>query len=174
MGAYSFFFTLTTKPFFKKNSTPVLINNCYMTQTYIPSEKHKQRSWFIVDAKNQNLGRLSTQIANLIQGKNQVTFTPGFDSKVHVIVINAEKIAVTGKKLEQKMYYSHTGKPGELKTKSLSTLLTKSPGRVIELSVKRMLPNGFAKSELAKRLKVYAGTQHPHEAQKPKEMSFRH
>lgn len=145
-----------------------------MTQTYIPSEKYKQRSWYIIDAKKQNLGRLSTQIASLLQGKNQVTYTPGFDSKVHVIVINAEKILVTGNKLEQKMYYSHTGKPGELKTKSLSSLLVKAPNRAIELAVKRMLPNGFAKSELAKRLRVYAGNQHPHEAQKPKEMSFRY
>lgn len=143
-----------------------------MIHTYIPSGKYKERSWFIVDATDQTLGRLSTQIANLLQGKHQTTFTPGFDSKVHVIVINAEKISFTGKKLTQKFYYKHTGKPGELKTRSLEVLLSKFPTRVIELAVKRMLPNGFAKKELPKRLKVYLGENHPHQAQKPKEMIF--
>jgi large subunit ribosomal protein L13 len=143
-----------------------------MNHTYIPSGKYKERSWFIVDATDQTLGRLSTQIANLMQGKYQTTYTPGFDSKVHVIVINAEKIKLTGKKLTQKFYYSHTGKPGELRTKSLSVLLAQHPGRVIEFAVKRMLPNGFAKTELPKRLKVYAQGNHPHQAQKPKEMMF--
>nr|YP_010478907.1 ribosomal protein L13 [Lietzensia polymorpha]UVI61212.1 ribosomal protein L13 [Lietzensia polymorpha] len=143
-----------------------------MNHTYIPSGKYQERSWFIVDANDQTLGRLSTQIANLIQGKHQNAYTPGFDSKVHVIVINAEKVRLTGKKLTQKFYYNHTGKPGELKTRSLSVLLEKFPSRVIELAVKRMLPNGFAKTELPKRLKVYAGENHPHQAQKPKQMIF--
>jgi large subunit ribosomal protein L13 len=143
-----------------------------MTNTYIPSRKYNERSWFVIDATDQTLGRLSTQIANLIQGKNQTSYTPGFDSKVHVIIINAEKIRFTGKKLTQKFYYSHTGKPGELKTKSLAVLISKFPNRVIELAVKRMLPNGFAKSNLPKRLKVYSGEIHPHQAQKPKQMIF--
>nr|YP_010478764.1 ribosomal protein L13 [Neustupella aerophytica]UVI61069.1 ribosomal protein L13 [Neustupella aerophytica] len=141
-----------------------------MIHTYIPSGKHKERSWFIVDAADQTLGRISTQIANLLQGKYQTTYTPGFDSKVYVIVINAEKIRFTGKKLTQKFYYTHTGKPGELKKRSLEVLLAKFPSRVIELAVKRMLPNGFAKTDLPKRLKVYAGETHPHQAQKPKEL----
>lgn len=139
-----------------------------MNHTYIPLGKHKERSWYLIDAENQTLGRLATQIANLIQGKTQVTYTPGSDSKVHVVVINAEKIKVTGNKLNQKFYYKHTGKPGELKTRSLADLLERFPYRVIELAVKRMLPNGFEKSDLAKRLRVYAGTEHPHKAQKPK------
>ena len=143
-----------------------------MNYTYIPLGKHKERSWYLIDAENQTLGRLSTQIANLIQGKNQVTYTPGSDSKVHVVVINAEKIKVTGNKLKQKFYYTHTGKPGEMKTRTLSDLINRFPYRVIELSVKRMLPNGFEKSDLAKRLRVYAGNEHPHKAQKPKEVSF--
>ena len=100
-----------------------------MNHTYISLGKHKERSWFIVDATDQTLGRLSTQIANLIQGKHQVTYTPGTDSKVHVIVINAEKIRLTGNKLTQKFYYSHTGKPGELKTKSLTVMLARINGR---------------------------------------------
>jgi large subunit ribosomal protein L13 len=143
-----------------------------MNNTYIPSGKLKERTWFIVDAKNQTLGRLSTQIANLIQGKNQTTFTPGFDSKVHVIVINAKKLNLTEKKRKQKFYYKHTGKPGELKINSLDNLMTKYPSRVIELSVKRMLPNGLAKADLPKRLKVYAGSEHPHQAQKPKQLNY--
>lgn len=143
-----------------------------MIYTYIPSGKHKERSWFLVDATDQTLGRFSTQIANLLQGKHQTTYTPGFDNKVHVIVINAEKIRFTGKKLTQKLYYTHTGKPGELKTRSLEVLFSKYPSRVIELAVKRMLPNGFAKTDLPKRLKVYSGGNHPHQAQKPKEMIF--
>lgn len=144
-----------------------------MNQTYIPSGKHKERTWFLIDAKDQNLGRLATQIATLIQGKFQTTYTPGFDSKVHVVVINAEKVLVTGNKLKEKFYYSHTSKPGELKTKSLATLLSKYPTRVIELAVKRMLPNGFAKSEFPKRLKVYAGSEHPHQAQQPRQKAFK-
>nr|YP_010478482.1 ribosomal protein L13 [Chlorobotrys sp.]UVI60787.1 ribosomal protein L13 [Chlorobotrys sp.] len=143
-----------------------------MNHTYIPSGKYKERSWFIVDANDQVVGRLSAQIANLIQGKHQTMYTPGYDSKVHVIVINAEKLRFTGKKLTQKFYYSHTGKPGELKTKSLSILLSKYPSRIIELAVKRMLPNGFAKKDLPKRLKVYSGESHPHQAQKPKQIIF--
>ena len=143
-----------------------------MNHTYIPLGKHKERSWYLIDAENQTLGRLSTQIANLIQGKNQVTYTPGSDSKVHVVVINADKIKVSGNKLSQKFYYTHTGKPGELKTRSLAELLARFPYRVIELAVKRMLPNGFEKSDLAKRLRVYAGNEHPHKAQKPKEVIF--
>ncbi|AFZ64272.1 50S ribosomal protein L13 (chloroplast) [Nannochloropsis gaditana] len=143
-----------------------------MNDTYIPLGKYKEKSWYLVDAQGQTLGRLSTQIANLIQGKTQVSYTPGSDSKVYVVVVNADKIKVTGNKLKQKFYYTHTGKPGELKTRSLAELLSRFPYRVIELAVKRMLPNGFEKSDLAKRLRVYAGNEHPHKAQKPKEITF--
>nr|YP_008519770.1 ribosomal protein L13 [Microchloropsis salina]AGI99124.1 ribosomal protein L13 [Microchloropsis salina]AHX25550.1 50S ribosomal protein L13 [Microchloropsis salina] len=143
-----------------------------MNDTYIPLGKYREKSWYLVDAQDQTLGRLSTQIANLIQGKTQVSYTPGSDSKVYVVVVNADKIKVTGNKLKQKFYYTHTGKPGELKTRSLAELLSRFPYRVIELAVKRMLPNGFEKSDLAKRLRVYAGNEHPHKAQKPKEITF--
>jgi large subunit ribosomal protein L13 len=143
-----------------------------MNDTYIPLGKYREKSWYLVDAQDQTLGRLSTQIANLIQGKTQVSYTPGSDSKVYVVVVNADKIKVTGNKLKQKFYYTHTGKPGELKTRSLAELLSRFPYRVIELAVKRMLPNGFEKSDLAKRLRVYAGNEHPHKAQKPKDITF--
>lgn len=143
-----------------------------MTQTYIPSQKYKEINWFIVDATDKTLGRLSSQVANLIEGKNEVTYTPGFDSKIHVIIINAEKIKVTGNKLNQKFYYSHTGKPGELRKTSFIELQSKYPSRIIELAIKRMLPNGFAKSNLSKRLRIYPGGNHPHVAQKPKQLSL--
>lgn len=143
-----------------------------MNKTYIPLKKEKQTSWHIVNAENKTLGRLSTHISKLLQGKNQIRYTPGSDSLNYVIVINAEKIKITGKKLEQKLYYKHTGKPGETKTQSLGSLLTRFPTRVIELSVKRMLPNGFEKSNLVKRLRVYAGSDHPHKSQNPKEITF--
>lgn len=143
-----------------------------MIQTYIPSQKHKKINWFIVDATDKTLGRLSTQVANLIEGKQEVSYTPGFDSKIHVIITNAEKIKVTGNKLNQKFYYSHTGKPGELRKTSLVELQSKYPNRVIELAVKRMLPNGFAKSNLSKRLRIYSGDIHPHIAQKPKQLTL--
>lgn len=143
-----------------------------MIQTYIPLQKHKKINWFIVDAMDQTLGRLSTQVANLIEGKNEVSYTPGFDSKIHVIIINAEKIKVTGNKMDQKFYYSHTGKPGELRKTSLSQMHSKYPNRVIELAIKRMLPNGFAKSNLSKRLRVYSGNTHPHIAQQPRQITL--
>jgi large subunit ribosomal protein L13 len=143
-----------------------------MIQTYIPLQKHTEINWFIVDAMDQTLGRLSTQVANLIEGKTQVMYTPGFDSKIHVVIINAEKIKVTGNKLNQKFYYSHTGKPGELRKTSLVQMQAKHPSRVIELAIKRMLPNGFAKANLSKRLRVYSGSNHPHIAQKPKQVTL--
>nr|YP_009551004.1 ribosomal protein L13 [Pseudellipsoidion edaphicum]QAA11941.1 ribosomal protein L13 [Pseudellipsoidion edaphicum] len=143
-----------------------------MIQTYIPSQKHKEINWFIIDATDKILGRLSTQVANLIEGKNEVTYTPGFDSKIHVIIINVEKIKVTGNKLNQKFYYSHTGKPGELRKTALIDLQRKHPNRVIELAIKRMLPDGFAKSNLSKRLRIYSGNNHPHLAQKPRQLTL--
>nr|YP_009550750.1 ribosomal protein L13 [Eustigmatophyceae sp. Mont 10/10-1w]QAA11685.1 ribosomal protein L13 [Eustigmatophyceae sp. Mont 10/10-1w] len=139
-----------------------------MINTFIPLSKNKSITWFLVDAADQTLGRLSTQVANLLQGKTQVTYTPGSDSKTYVIIINASKIKVTGKKATQKFYYSHTGKPGELRTRSFSELSDKNPEKLLELSIKRMLPNGFAKSNLSKRLKVYKDIQHPHTSQQPK------
>lgn len=139
-----------------------------MINTFIPLSKNKSITWFLVDATDQHLGRLSTQVANLLQGKTQVTYTPGADSKTYVIIINASKIQVTGKKATQKFYYSHTGKPGELKTRSYAELYEKTPEKLLELAIKRMLPNGFAKSNLSKRLKVYKDFNHPHISQQPK------
>lgn len=143
-----------------------------MIQTYLPLTKSKEINWFIVDAMDQTLGRLASQVAALIEGKMEPTYTPGFDSKTHVIIINAEKIKVTGNKVQQKFYYAHTGKPGELRKNSFLEMQSKYPSRVIELAVKRMLPNGFAKSNLSKRLRIYKGKSHPHTAQKPKEINL--
>lgn len=141
-----------------------------MINTYIPLSKNKAIRWFLIDASNQNLGRLSTQVANLLQGKNEADYTPGTDNKTYVIIINASKIQVTGKKATQKFYYSHTGKPGELRIRSFSELYEKTPEKLLEFSIKRMLANGFAKANLAKRLKIYREFNHPHSSQNPKQI----
>jgi len=138
-----------------------------MNKTFLPIKDEKTKIWFLLDADKHRLGRLSTFASMLLQGKTLTNFTPGADSKVGVIIINAEKIELTGNKLNDKFYYSHTGKPGELKTRSAAYLLKEYPHRLLELSIKRMLPDGFAKANLAKRLKVYKGNTHPHTAQKP-------
>jgi large subunit ribosomal protein L13 len=143
-----------------------------MINTFIPLSKNKPTQWFLIDADGQNLGRLSTQVANILQGKNQVTYTPGSDSKTYVIIVNASKIKVTGKKSTQKLYYSHTGKPGELKIRSFTDLLNNKPEKILEVAIKRMLPNGFAKSGLSKRLRVYSSSQHPHTSQQPQTVEF--
>jgi large subunit ribosomal protein L13 len=143
-----------------------------MINTFISLSKNKSITWFLVDAADQTLGRLSTQVANLLQGKTQVTYTPGSDSKTYVIIVNASKIQVTGKKATQKFYYSHTGKPGELRTRSFAEIHSKNPEKLLELSIKRMLPNGFAKSNLSKRLKIYKDVQHPHVSQQPKQVTI--
>ncbi len=139
-----------------------------MKKTYYPKADDISHEWVLVDAKNQNLGRLATKIAALILGKHKPTFTPGVDQGDFVVVINAEHIIVTGKKLDQKMYYRHSGYPGGLKQISLRDQLASNPERVIEHAVKGMLPHNRLGRRLRKKLRVYAGTEHPHHAQKPK------
>jgi large subunit ribosomal protein L13 len=127
-----------------------------------------ERGWYLVDAEGKNLGRLATQIADTLRGKNKPQFTPHVDTGDFVIVVNAEKIAVTGKKLDDKMYYRHSGYPGGLKERTLREQLAHRPTEVIRSAVKGMLPrNKLARQQLTK-LKVYAGPEHPHDAQAPK------
>jgi large subunit ribosomal protein L13 len=127
-----------------------------------------QRGWYLVDAEGKNLGRLATQIADTLRGKRKPQFTPHVDTGDFVIVVNAEKIAVTGKKLDDKMYYRHSGYPGGLKERTLREQLERRPTEVIRAAVKGMLPrNKLARQQLTK-LKVYAGPEHPHDAQAPK------
>jgi large subunit ribosomal protein L13 len=137
-------------------------------KTYYPKADEITRDWVIVDANDQTLGRVVTQIAMVLLGKHKPTFTPGVDMGDHVIVLNAKHINVTGKKLDQKMYYRHSGRPGGLKTINLRDLLDKNPRRVIERAVWGMVPHNRMGRKLMKNLRVYAGVDHPHAAQQPK------
>ncbi len=121
--------------------------------------------WHVIDAKDKTLGRLSSEIATLLQGKHKPIYVPHLNTGDYVIVINAEKVRVTGRKLEQKMYYRHSGYHGGLKERTLSQVLDKSPTRVIQQSVKGMLPKNALGRRMLGRLKLYAGEEHPHEAQ---------
>lgn len=139
-----------------------------MQRTYIPKAGEITQEWVIVDANEKNLGRLATQIATLLLGKHKPSFTPGMDIGAFVVVVNAERIRVTGNKLEDKIYYHHTGYPGGIKSITLREQLTKHPERVIRSAVWGMLPHNKYGRRLLKKLKVYAGPDHPHEAQQPK------
>jgi large subunit ribosomal protein L13 len=137
-------------------------------KTFYPKESEINREWVLVDAEGQNLGRLATQIATILLGKNKPEFTPGVDIGDYVVVTNCEKIVVTGNKLEDKMYYHHTGYPGGIKSKSLRQVLEKNPNRVIEAAVWGMLPHNKYGRKVLKKLHAYAGDQHPHVGQQPK------
>jgi large subunit ribosomal protein L13 len=139
-------------------------------KTYVAKPSDRQRDWVIVDATGQTLGRLATQIADVLRGKRKPTYTPHIDTGDFVVVINAEKISVSGNKLADKLYHRHSGYPGGLKTRTLGEMLERRPEEVIRIAVKGMLPrNRLARKQLTK-LKVYAGPDHPHVAQKPQPM----
>ena len=139
-----------------------------MQKTYIPKAEDVARDWYIIDADGQNLGRLASKIAAVILGKHKPNYTPGVNTGDYVIVINAERISVTGSKLDDKYYYRHSGYPGGFKQISLRDQLAKHPRRVVESAVRGMLPHNRFGRKLFKNLKVYAGQNHPHEAQQPK------
>ncbi len=140
-------------------------------KTYIPKASEISPEWYVVDANDQNLGRIATQIAGLLLGKYKPTFTPGMDTGDFVVVINAERVSVTGKKMEEKMYYRHSQYPGGITETSLRQQLAKHPDRVIRDAVWGMLPHNKYGRQLIRKLKVYAGPEHPHEAQHPKTWS---
>jgi len=141
-------------------------------KTYVAKPTDRERNWLVVDATGQTLGRLATQIADALRGKRKPTYTPHIDTGDFVIVVNAEKIAVTGKKLTDKRYYRHSGYPGGLRSRTLSEMLDRRPEEVIRIAVKGMLPkNRLARKQLTK-LKVYAGPDHPHAAQQPQPMEI--
>ena len=131
-----------------------------------------ERKWYVVDATGYTLGRLASEVAKVLRGKNKPIYTPSMDTGDYVIVINAEKISVTGKKLDQKVYYNHSGWVGGLKETTLREMLNKHPERVIELAVKGMLPKGPLGREMYKKLHVYAGPEHEQAAQKPEVLTF--
>ena len=141
-------------------------------KTFMASPSTIERKWYVVDAADQTLGRLTSQVAAILRGKNKPTFTPNVDTGDYVIVINADKIKVTGKKMDQKIYYSHSDYVGGMKETTLKEMLAKHPERVIEFAVKGMLPKGPLGREMYTKLFVYAGPDHKHAAQKPEELTF--
>ncbi len=138
-------------------------------KTCTTKEADIQREWFVIDAAGQTLGRLATQVATLLKGKHKPIYTPWMDTGDYVIVINADQIKVTGRKLDQKIYYHYSGYPGGLKAISLQDQMDKHPERVIRAAVHGMLPHNRLGRAMAKKLKVYRGAEHPHAAQKPKQ-----
>ncbi|WP_020006838.1 50S ribosomal protein L13 [Salinicoccus albus] len=144
-----------------------------MRQTFMANAENIERKWFVVDAEAQRLGRLSAEVASILRGKNKATYTPHVDTGDHVIIINADKIEMTGNKEKDKMYYRHTGYPGGLKSISAGDLKRKNPVRLMENSIKGMLPKNPLGRAQSKKLHVYAGSEHPHEAQKPENYEVR-
>jgi large subunit ribosomal protein L13 len=138
-----------------------------MEKTILPTPATIEAKWYIVDAADQRLGRLATAIAMTLRGKNKPTFTPHIDTGDFVIVINAEKVQVTGKKSSQKLYRRHSGRPGGMKTETFAKLQVRIPERIIEKAVKGMLPKNSMGRHLFTKMKVYAGAEHPHAAQQP-------
>lgn len=143
-----------------------------MDKTYVPKASEITQDWILVDANDQNLGRLATQIASILLGKNKPSFTPGADVGDFVVVVNCERIRVTGKKMEEKLYYSNSGFPGGMKETTLRRQLATHPERVIRSAVWGMLPHNKFGREVIKKLKAYAGPEHPHEAQQPKPLAM--
>ncbi len=141
-------------------------------KTFMASPATIDRKWYVVDADGQTLGRLASEVAKVLRGKNKPIFTPHIDTGDYVIVINAEKITVTGKKLDQKKYYRHSDYVGGMKETTLKEKLAKKPEEVIELAVKGMLPKGPLGRQMYKKLFVYAGPEHKHAAQKPEVLTF--
>ena len=140
--------------------------------TYTAKAGQVQHGWFVVDAQNKVLGRLATQIAMRLRGKHKPEYTPHVDTGDFIVVVNASKLRVTGRKTERKVYYRHTGYPGGLKETNFAKLQTKKPERVLQLAVKGMLPKGPLGYAMLRKLKVYAGATHPHSAQQPKALEI--
>ena len=141
-------------------------------KTYMANPEKIERKWFVVDADGKTLGRLCSEIAKILRGKNKPIYTPHEDTGDYVIVVNAEKVKVTGKKLSQKIYYHHSDYVGGMKETDLKTMIAKKPERVIELAVKGMLPKGPLGRKMIKKMFVYAGPEHPHQAQKPEALDI--
>lgn len=138
-----------------------------MARTYSAKEADIKRKWYVVDADGKTLGRLATQIAIVLRGKHKPIFTPHVDTGDHVIVVNAEKIHLTGDKVRQKTYYRHSGYPGGLKSETVKDVLARKPSAVVERAIKGMLPKTTLGKQMARKLNVYAGPTHPHQAQRP-------
>jgi len=141
-------------------------------RTYVTKPEDIQRNWYVVDASGQTLGRLASEIAQVVRGKHKPVYSPSIDAGDYVIVVNAERVHVTGHKLDQKIYYRHSGYPGGLKEVPLRRMLEEHPTRVITHAVKGMLPKNRLGRKMLKKLKVYAGPDHPHQAQQPEPLEL--
>ena len=144
-----------------------------MRTTFMANANNIERKWYVVDAEGQTLGRLASEVASILRGKNKPTFTPHVDTGDHVIIINASKIHLTGNKLNDKIYYRHTIHPGGLKTRTALEMRTNYSEKMLELAIKGMLPKNSLGRQIYKKLNVYAGSEHPHQAQKPEVYTLR-
>ncbi|MFE7064736.1 50S ribosomal protein L13 [Bacillus haimaensis] len=144
-----------------------------MRTTFMAKASEINRKWYVVDAEGQTLGRLASEVASILRGKHKPTYTPNVDTGDHVIIINAEKIHLTGNKLNGKIYYRHTMHPGGLKQRTALEMRTNYPTKMLELAIKGMLPKGSLGRQQAKKLNVYAGSEHPHQAQQPEVYELR-
>jgi large subunit ribosomal protein L13 len=159
-------------PFLPRFAAALFMSTTTAQRTYQANAQDRERGWHVVDAEGKTLGRLATQIADVLRGKRKPTYTPHVDVGDFVIVVNAEKIRVTGNKLEAKRYWRHSGYPGGIRSQTLGDLLERRPEEVIRRAVKGMLPrNRLARQQITK-LKVYAGPDHPHQAQKPEKLEI--
>ncbi|WP_038023820.1 50S ribosomal protein L13 [Synechococcus sp. RS9916] len=143
-----------------------------MNKTSVPSIDSIDRQWYLVDAENQTLGRLATEVASVLRGKNKATYTPHLDTGDFVVVVNADKIRVSGSKSQQKLYRRHSGRPGGMKVETFEHLQERLPERIVEKAIKGMLPHNALGRQLFRKLKVYKGSEHPHAAQQPKPLQL--
>jgi large subunit ribosomal protein L13 len=143
-----------------------------MNKTYLPPHDSTDHNWYVVDATDQRLGRLASEVARVLRGKNKPTYTPSIDTGDFVIIVNAEKVEVTGRKRSQKLYRRHSGRPGGMKVETFDKLQARIPERIIEQAVKGMLPKNSLGRQLFTKLKVYAGPDHPHQAQQPQTLEI--
>jgi large subunit ribosomal protein L13 len=143
-----------------------------MDKSPLPIQENIERKWYVIDAADQRLGRLASEVAIILRGKNKAIFTPHMDTGDFVVIVNADKIAVTGKKRSQKLYRRHSGRPGGMKTETFDKLQKRIPERIVELAVKGMLPKNSLGRQLFTKLKVYAGPDHPHQAQQPEVLTL--
>ncbi|MFA6302501.1 MAG: 50S ribosomal protein L13 [Legionella sp.] len=141
-------------------------------KTFSAKGHEVKRDWFVVDASNVVLGRLATEVARRLRGKHKAEFTPHVDTGDYIVITNAEKVAVTGRKFKDKMYYRHTGHPGGIKSVSFEKMQNTNPTKIIELAIKGMLPKNPLGREMYRKLKVYVGSEHPHTAQQPKQLKI--
>ncbi len=141
-------------------------------KTYMATPQTANREWVVVDARGKTLGRLASQIALVLRGKNKPEYTPHVDAGDFVVVVNADKVVLTGRKLDQKMYWRHSGYPGGIKGRTAREMLARKPEDVLRLAVKGMLPKNNLGRQLLKKLKIYAGSEHPHQAQQPRSLAL--